>query len=138
MPSDRHKTAVWNDCRPAGQHRHEVTCGIRDMLPDIFHHLGVDDKMVHLVHTAALLFVLLVLRMLVVQVTVLCTLLKDHTYPLVVMVVQHYGGEQHGKRCRPKMEYVQSFLHKSVCKSKQKKAKKRIFYILFGVLTIKS
>lgn len=106
LPLDGDKTAVGDESLPVRQARHECTSRIGDMLLDVLHHLGINDEMVHLVYAASFLFVLLVLRMLVVQVAILGALLKNHTYPFVVMVVHHYGREQHGESCQPQMEYV--------------------------------
>lgn len=106
LPLNGEKTTVGQKRHLTGQHRHEHSLCIGDMLLDVLHHLGVDNEMVHLVYTAALLFVLMMLCVLVVQVAILCTLLKNHTNPLVVMVVHHYGREQYGESCHPKMKYV--------------------------------
>lgn len=64
---------------------------IQQMALDGFHHLGIVHKMVHLMHLASLLFVLVMLGMLVIQTTILLTFLHDHAYTLEVMMVHHNG-----------------------------------------------
>lgn len=111
LPPDGDKATARGEGSSVGQHGSERSCYIGKVLLDVLHHLGIDDEVVHLMHTAALLLVLMVLSMLIVQVAVLDTLLKDHTYPLVMMMVHHYGREEHGEGRQPKMQYVQSLLH---------------------------
>lgn len=67
---------------------------IDQQLADALHHLGIDDKVVHLVHTAVatvgIRLLVMMLGMLIIDVAILLTLLLNHTdTPHVVMMGHH-------------------------------------------------
>ena len=69
---------------------------IYQQLADALHHLGIGDKVVHLMHTAvltiAITFLIMMFCMLIIDVAILLTLLLNHTdTPHVVMMGHHRG-----------------------------------------------
>lgn len=67
---------------------------IDQQLADALHHLGIGDKVVHLVYTAVatvgIRLLVMMLGMLIIDVAILLTLLLNHTdTPHVVMMGHH-------------------------------------------------
>ena len=67
---------------------------IYQQLADALHHLGIGDKMVHLMHTAVatvgIRLLVMMIGMLIIDVAILLTLLQNHTdTPHVVMMGHH-------------------------------------------------
>ena len=63
-------------------------------LADTLHHLGIDDKLMHLTNatvlTISIIFLIMMVGMLIIDVAILLTLLLNHTdTPHVVMMGHH-------------------------------------------------
>ena len=65
----------------------------------ILHHLGIDDEMMHLMHLASFLLILMMSRVLIIQIAILRTLFYDHTNLAVMMMMHHHGRMQHAESC---------------------------------------
>lgn len=67
---------------------------IYQQLADALHHLGIGDKVVHLVHTAVatvgIRLLVMMLGMLIVDVAIFLTLLLDHTDTTHVVMMGHH------------------------------------------------
>ena len=67
---------------------------IYQQLADALHHLGIGDKVVHLVHTAVatvgIRLLVMMLGMLVVDVAIFLTLLLNHTDTTHVVMMGHH------------------------------------------------
>ena len=59
------------------------------MLLDGFHHLGIDEEMVHLMNTATLLLILVMLSMLIIQIAINGTPFLDKTDLIEMMMMWH-------------------------------------------------
>lgn len=67
---------------------------IYQQLADTFHHLGIDDKLIHLTNatvlTISIIFLIMMFGMFIIDVAILLTLLLNHTdTPHVVMMGHH-------------------------------------------------
>lgn len=67
---------------------------IYQQLADTLHHLGIDNKLMHLTNatvlTIAIIFLIMMVGMLIIDVAILLTLLLNHTdTPHVVMMGHH-------------------------------------------------
>ena len=69
---------------------------IYQQLADALHHLGIGDKVVHLMHTAVatvgIRILVMMLSMLIVDVAILLTLLLNHTDTTHVVMMGHHRG----------------------------------------------
>ena len=69
---------------------------IDQQLADALHHLGIGDKVVHLVHTAVatvgIRLLVMMLGMLIVDVAIFLTLLLNHTDTTHVVMMGHHRG----------------------------------------------
>ena len=67
---------------------------IDQQLADALHHLGIGDKVVHLVHTAVatvgIRLLVMMLSMLIVDVAIFLTLLLNHTDTTHVVMMGHH------------------------------------------------
>ena len=67
---------------------------IYQQLADALHHLGIGDKMVHLMHTAVatvgIRLLAMMLGMLIVDVAIFLALLLNHTYTTHVVMMGHH------------------------------------------------
>ena len=67
---------------------------IDQQLADALHHLGIGDKVVHLVHTAVatvgIRLLVMMLGMLIVDVAIFLTLLLNHTDTTHVVMMGHH------------------------------------------------
>ena len=67
---------------------------IYQQLADALHHLGIGDKVVHLVHTAVatvgIRLLVMMLCMLIVDVAILLALLLNHTDTTHVVMMTHH------------------------------------------------
>ena len=79
------------------------------MLFNTLHHFGIGDEIMHLMNTATILFVLMMMSVLIVEIAINPALLHNHTYTPHVMMVGHHRRQQNAHRCYQKTEYVQSF-----------------------------
>lgn len=64
---------------------------VEDMLFDTLQYFCVGEEMVHLVHAAAILLVLLMVGVLIVVIAVFLALLHNHTDTAHVVMVCHHG-----------------------------------------------
>ena len=75
---------------------------IYQQLADALHHLGIGDKVVHLMHTAVatvgIRILVMMLSMLIVELTILLATFYNHTYTPHVMMMHHHRREQHTHR----------------------------------------
>ncbi len=67
---------------------------IYQQLADTLHHLGIDDKLMHLTNatilTISIIFLIMMFGMFIIDVAILLTLLLNHTdTPHVVMMCHH-------------------------------------------------
>lgn len=69
---------------------------IYQQLADALHHLGIGDKMVHLMHTAAatvgIRLLVMMIGMLIIDVTIFLTLFLNHTDTIHVVMMAHHRG----------------------------------------------
>ena len=69
---------------------------IYQQLADALHHLGIGDKMVHLMHTAVatvgIRLLVMMLSMLIIDVTIFLTLFLNHTETVHVVMMTHHRG----------------------------------------------
>ena len=67
---------------------------IYQQLADALHHLGIGDKVVHLVHTAVatvgIRLLVMMLGMLIIDVAIFLTLLLNHTDTTHVVMMGHH------------------------------------------------
>ena len=67
---------------------------IDQQLADALHHLGIGDKVVHLVHTAVatvgIRLLVMMLGMLIIDVAIFLTLLLNHTDTTHVVMMGHH------------------------------------------------
>lgn len=63
-------------------------------LADSLHHLGIDDKLMHLTNAAvlpiAIIFLIMMLGMLIIDVAILLALLLNHTDTTHVVMMGHH------------------------------------------------
>lgn len=71
---------------------------IEKLLLDALHNLAVGYKMVHLMHAATIVFILMMLSMLIVEITILLATFYNHTYTPHVVMMHHHRREQHTHR----------------------------------------
>lgn len=67
---------------------------IYQQLADTLHHLGIDNKLMHLTNatvlTISIIFLIMMASMLIIDIAILLTLLQNHTdTPHVVMMGHH-------------------------------------------------
>lgn len=69
---------------------------IYQQLADALHHLGIGDKVVHLVHTAVatvgIRLLVMMLGMFIIDVAILLALLLNHTDTTHVVMMGHHRG----------------------------------------------
>ena len=69
---------------------------IYQQLADTLHHLGIDDKLMHLTNatvlTIAITFLLMMFCMLIVDVAILLALLLNHTDTTHMVMMGHHRG----------------------------------------------
>lgn len=69
---------------------------IYQQLADALHHLGIGDKMVHLMHTAVstvgIRLLVMMIGMLIIDVTIFLTLFLNHTDTIHVVMMTHHRG----------------------------------------------
>lgn len=67
---------------------------IYQQLADALHHLGIGDKMVHLMHTAVatvgIRLLVMMIGMLIIDVTIFLTLFLNHTDTIHVVMMTHH------------------------------------------------
>ena len=67
---------------------------IYQQLADALHHLGIGDKMVHLMHTAVatvgIRLLIMMIGMLIINVTIFLTLFLNHTDTIHVVMMTHH------------------------------------------------
>ena len=67
---------------------------IYQQLADALHHLGIGDKMVHLMHTAVatvgIRLLVMMIGMLIIDVTIFLTLFLNHTDTVHVVMMTHH------------------------------------------------
>lgn len=67
---------------------------IYQQLADTLHHLGIDDKLMHLTNTTvltiAIIFLIMMFGMLIIDVAILLTLLLNHTDTTHVVMMGHH------------------------------------------------
>lgn len=67
---------------------------IYQQLADTLHHLGIDDKMMHLTNatvlTISIIFLIMMFGMFIVDVAILLTLLLNHTDTTHVVMMGHH------------------------------------------------
>ena len=69
---------------------------IYQQLADALHHLGIGDKMVHLMHTAVatvgIRILVMMIGMLIIDVTIFLALFLNHTDTVHVVMMTHHRG----------------------------------------------
>ena len=69
---------------------------IYQQLADTLHHLGIDDKLMHLTNatilTIAIIFLTMMFGMFIIDVAILLTLLLNHTDTTHVVMMGHHRG----------------------------------------------
>lgn len=69
---------------------------IYQQLADALHHLGIGDKMVHLMHTTVstvgIRLLVMMIGMLIIDVTILLALFLNHTDTVHVVMMTHHRG----------------------------------------------
>ena len=69
---------------------------IYQQLADALHHLGIGDKMVHLMHTAVatvgIRLLVMMIGMLIIDVTIFLALFLNHTDTVHVVMMAHHRG----------------------------------------------
>ena len=69
---------------------------IYQQLADALHHLGIGDKMVHLMHTAVstvgIRLLVMMIGMLIIDVTIFLALFLNHTDTIHVVMMTHHRG----------------------------------------------
>lgn len=85
----------------SGQDCHQTVSAIENLLLDILGNLGVDDELMHLLHAASLMLLLMVVGMLVVGVAVFSATLLYEADAIEVMMMEYNGRKQHGACCQP-------------------------------------
>lgn len=69
---------------------------IYQQLADALHHLGIGDKMVHLMHTAvstvSIRLLVMMIGMLIIDVTIFLALFLNHTDTVHVVMMTHHRG----------------------------------------------
>ena len=69
---------------------------IYQQLADALHHLGIGDKMVHLMHTAVstvgIRLLVMMIGMLIIDVTIFLALFLNHTNTIHVVMMAHHRG----------------------------------------------
>ena len=67
---------------------------IYQQLADALHHLGIGDKMVHLMHTAVstvgIRLLVMMIGMLIIDVAIFLTLFLNHTDTILVVMMTHH------------------------------------------------
>ena len=71
---------------------------IEKLLLNALQNLAVGYKMVHLMHAATIVFILMMLSMLIVEITILLATFYNHTYTPHVVMMGHHRREQHTHR----------------------------------------
>ena len=71
---------------------------IEKLLLNALQNLAVGYKMVHLMHAATIVFILMMLSMLIVEITILLATFYNHTYTPHVVMMYHHRREQHTHR----------------------------------------
>lgn len=65
-------------------------------LADTLHHLGIDDKLMHLTNatvlTISIIFLIMMFGMLIIDVAILLALLLNHTDTTHVVMMGHHRG----------------------------------------------
>ncbi len=65
-------------------------------LADTLHHLGIDDKLMHLTNatvlTISIIFMIMMFGMLIIDVAILLALLLNHTDTTHVVMMGHHRG----------------------------------------------
>lgn len=79
---------------------------IEKLLLNALHNLAVGYKMVHLMHAATIVFILMMLSMLIVEITILLATFYNHTYTPHMMMMHHHRREQHTYRGHQEAEQV--------------------------------
>lgn len=69
---------------------------IYQQLADALHHLGIGDKMVHLMHaavsTVGIRLLVMMIGMLIIDVTIFLALFLNHTDTVHVVMMTHHRG----------------------------------------------
>ena len=69
---------------------------IYQQLADTLHHLGIDDKLMHLTNatvlTISIIFLIMMFGMFIIDVAILLALLLNHTYTTHVVMMGHHRG----------------------------------------------
>lgn len=69
---------------------------IYQQLADTIHHLGIDDKLMHLTNatvlTISIIFLIMMFGMFIIDVAILLTLLLNHTDTTHVVMMGHHRG----------------------------------------------
>lgn len=69
---------------------------IYQQLADALHHLGIGDKMVHLMHaavsTVGIRILVMMIGMLIIDVTIFLALFLNHTDTVHVVMMTHHRG----------------------------------------------
>ena len=67
---------------------------IYQQLADTLHHLGIDDKLMHLTNatvlTISIIFLIMMFGMFIIDVAILLALLLNHTYTTHVVMMGHH------------------------------------------------
>ena len=71
---------------------------IEKLLLDVLHNLAVGYKMVHLMHAATIVFILMMLSMLIVEINILMATFYNHKYTTHVVMIHNHRREQHTHR----------------------------------------
>ena len=83
---------------------------IYQQLADTLHHLGIDDKLMHLTNatvlTISIIFLIMMVGMLIIDVAILLTLLLNHTDTPHVVMMGHHRRQQDAQCSYPETEYV--------------------------------
>lgn len=69
---------------------------VYQQLADTLHHLGIDDKLMHLTNATvlpiAIIFLIMMFGMLIIDVAILLALLLNHTDTTHVVMMGHHRG----------------------------------------------
>lgn len=69
---------------------------IYQQLADTLHHLGIDDKLMHLTNatvlTISIIFLIMMFGMFIIDVAILLALLLNHTDTTHVVMMNHHRG----------------------------------------------
>ena len=76
---------------------------IEKLLLNALQNLAVGYKMLHLMHAATIVFILM---MLIVEITILLATFYNHTYTPHVVMMYHHRREQHTQRGHKEAEQV--------------------------------